>query len=241
MLILAFDTTSEHGGAALYQGEECLATALNEGPPNLYSVTLFQLVDRVVAETRSHLRDVELFAVANGPGSFTGIRVGLAAAQAWGRAFARPVRGISVLEAMVEEAQPSTDFAVPLLDARRGEFFLGLFRRAEQAGASRRLFVPCQEGLVLRPEAIAQFFQSLLRGEASQASVACVVQAHDHLAKALQATLPPSLKWRTVPAPLLAAVARLAWRAEKEGKAASPQELDAYYLRRSEAELKWKQ
>jgi len=52
------------------------------------------------------------------PGSFTGIRVGVAAAQAWAQAFARPVLGASVLEAMVEEARPESDCAVAVMDAR---------------------------------------------------------------------------------------------------------------------------
>ncbi len=128
VLVLAFDTTSEHGGAAIYRDRECLACARNLGSAN-YSVTLFQMVEGLLAQLNLGLRDIELFAVATGPGSFTGIRVGLAAAQGWAQAFGRPVRGVSVLEAMVEEARPEAVWAAPVLDARRGEFFVGLFRR----------------------------------------------------------------------------------------------------------------
>ena len=139
MLVLAFDTTSEHGGAAIYRDLERLACARNLGSAN-YSVTLFQIVEGVLAQLNLGLRDIELFAVATGPGSFTGIRVGIAAAQGWAQAFGRPVRGVSVLEAMVEEARPEAVWAAPVLDARRGEFFVGLFRRAGEscpAGGSR--------------------------------------------------------------------------------------------------------
>src|SRR2546429_3523592 len=128
MLVLAFDTTSEHGGAAIYRDLERLACARNLGSAN-YSVTLFQMVEGLLAQLNLGLRDIELFAVATGPGCFTGIRVGLAAAQGWAQACGRPVRGVSVLEAMVEEARPEAVWAAPVLDARRGEFFVGLFRR----------------------------------------------------------------------------------------------------------------
>ena len=128
MLVLAFDTTSEHGGAAIYRDLERLTCARNQGSAN-YSVTLFQMVEGLLAQLNLGLRDIELFAVATGPGSFTGIRVGLAAAQGWAQAFGRPVRGVSVLEAMVEEVRPEAVWAAPVLDARRGEFFIGLFRR----------------------------------------------------------------------------------------------------------------
>ena len=65
------------------------------------------MVEQALAQAQLELREIELYAAANGPGSFTGIRVGLAAALAWGKAFDRPVRGVSVLEAMVNKASPS--------------------------------------------------------------------------------------------------------------------------------------
>lgn len=241
MLVLAFDTTSEHGGAGIFHDAECLASLANEGPANIYSVSLFQMVDRLFEQTRDSglklaLGDVDLFAVANGPGSFTGIRVGLAAAQAWAAAFERPARGVSVLGAMVDEALPDADLAVPLLDARRGEFFLALYRRTRQAGASR--FVADGEGRVLKPDALAAFLASTIQNEAS---VACVVRAHDRLALDLRDALPKTLHWQSISSTLVAAIARLALRAHCEGQPTSPAELDACYIRRPDAELHWKE
>src|SRR5215831_13263731 len=146
MLMLAFNTTDEHGGAAIYRDTKCLAVAANTSSAS-YSITLFQMVDALLHQTQLSLRDIELFAVAHGPGSFTGIRVGVAAAQAWGTAFSRPVRGVSVLEAMVEEAQPETRLAVAILDARRREFFVSLFERADSTG----IFSQRGEALLMKP------------------------------------------------------------------------------------------
>ncbi len=241
MLILAFDTTSEFGGAGIFRDAECLASLANEGPANAYAVSLFGMVDRLFDEARDSgrklsLRDVELFAVANGPGSFTGIRVGLAAAQAWATAFERPARGVSVLEAMVVEGNPETDWAAPILDARRGEFFLGLYRRLEQAGASR--FVAEGEGRVLKPDALAAFLAQRLP---AGAAVECLVRAGDRSAQELAKTLLNSTRCRQIPGTLVAAISRLALRAQGEGKPPSPAELDACYIRRSDAELNLKE
>ncbi len=245
MLTLALDTTSEHGGVAIYRDFDCLASLANQGPANSYSVTLFHMVDRVLAGARARralpflaLRDIDLFAVANGPGSFTGIRVGLAAVKAWAIAFGRPVMAISVLEAIVEEARPETEWAVPLLDARRGEFFLGLFRRGP--GGSNNHFDALGEGLVLKPSALGTFLEGLGPWELAGGRVTCLVREHDCLAQALRQSLPARLCCQSIQGTLLGAMARLAIRTCQQGKLHTPAELDAYYIRRSDAEVNWR-
>ena len=237
MLVLALDTTNEKGGVGIFRAGQCLASVPNHGPANRYSVTLFQMLDQALQESRLHLADIELFAVANGPGSFTGIRVGLAAAQGWGRAFDRPVRGVSVLEAMVEEAQPETEWAVPVLDARRGEFFLRLFRRASDDASGGRAFVPEGEGWVLKPAGMLGFLRDHLP---SQAGVSCLVREHDLAAFNLREHLPASFHWQRIPGTLLAPIARLGVAAHQMGRSSAPAELDAYYIRRPDAEVNWK-
>ena len=239
MLILALDTTSEKGGAAVYRDHQCLALAPNEGRANQYSVTLFQLTERALAEAGVNLGEVELFAVANGPGSFTGIRVGVAATQGWAKAFNRPVRGVSVLEALVEEARPTTDWAVPILDARRGEFFLGVFRRPGETGIEIGPSLVAQDdGWVLNRLALAAFLRERLAGEAS---VTCLAREHDHEVGSLREALPQSFRWQLVAGPLLGAIARRAWDAARVGQLQSPEQLDAYYIRRPDAELNWRE
>jgi len=240
VLILAFDTTNEFGGAGLYRDEAPL-----DEVPNLagrggserasYSVTLFEMVEELMASSRMSLRDVELFAVANGPGSFTGIRVGVAAAQGWAMAFGRPVRGVSVLEAMVEAARPESEFAAALLDARRGEFFYGAFRAAADGGARR--FVPIAEDGAIRPEDI----QGQLESEFPDlGQVTLVARESDLAALGLRASLPEGAAWRTVQGTLVSAIARLGLEAARRGELQSPAELDACYIRRSDAELHWR-
>jgi tRNA threonylcarbamoyl adenosine modification protein YeaZ len=237
MLILAFDTTNEHGGAGVFRDSQCLASAPHEGPPD-YSVTLFQEVSTVLEKARVQFGDIELLAVANGPGSFTGIRVGIAAGQGWGSTFRRPMRGVSLLEAMVDEAHPDTPKAAAIMDAGRGEFYCAAFRLVRASSpTSGSVFEPDGDGFVLKPEELARFLQP--RGS-NPDSLTCVVRERDAVACALQQTLPSSYQWRIVGGTLLPAIARVALRSYAEKRPPSPDELYAYYLRRPDAELNWK-
>jgi tRNA threonylcarbamoyl adenosine modification protein YeaZ len=285
MLILAFDTTGEYGGAGIFHDSQCLASVANSKPESAlpggagssnYSVVLFQMVDHLLAQTGLQFRDIELFAVANGPGSFTGIRVGVAAAQGWARAFSRPVCGVSVLEAMVEAARPETDWAIPLMDARRGEFFAAAVQRrgGEQVSTFPSLD-GWEQGLILKPDALSQFVWEVSRA----GTVSCAVREYDARARALRPLLagdapvqvvananareapshhPGTFSrtldnahqqgipaagphWLVVEGTLVAAVAAVALRACREGKAQSPAEVDALYIRRSDAEMHWRE
>jgi tRNA threonylcarbamoyl adenosine modification protein YeaZ len=239
MLILAFDTTSEKGGVGIFRDVECLALVPNEGPANLYSITLFEMVEQALTQARLELHEINLYAAANGPGSFTGIRVGLAAARAWGKAFDRPVRGVSVLDAMVNKACPTSDWVFPILDARRGEFFLGSFRRkpSQLLGAMGQDYEPADGGWVLRPESLRAFVEERL---AHGASATCLVRAHDRTAADLRPSLPPSITWQQVEGVLVDSIADIARREEQTSRPCLDAKLDAYYIRRPDAEINWK-
>ena len=268
MLILALDTTSEKGGVGIFRDAECLVSMPNEGAANEYAITLFEMVERALVQAHLELRDIELYAVANGPGSFTGIRVGLAAARAWGKAFDRPVRGVSVLEAMVngacrrvrdeslrspggegarlrragegflasQESLPS-DWCFPIMDARRGEFFLGSFRRrpSDWSSANQQDYESLDGGWVLKPDALRNYVEERL---AKGVSATCVVRTHDQAAACLRASLPPSIDWQMVEGVLLDSIAGIALREEQSSAPCPEAKLDAYYLRRPDAELK---
>ena len=244
MRVLAIDTTSEHGGAAVYDQDKCLSIVLNQEPASRYAVTLFDLADRALAQAGIALHDIELYAVSNGPGSFTGIRVGLAAAQGWAKAFQRPVRAVNLLEAMVEQARPEADWVVPILDARRGEFFVGTFRRVPDDGGHQPAFEAAGPGQLAQPERLKDMLDALGRGGQcrtfSAGTIACVTRAHDMKARSLSESLSPDISGIELPGSLLEAIARVAIRAHEEGEALLPEGLDACYIRRSDAEMNWR-
>src|SRR5207245_1176689 len=94
-----------------------------------YSVWLLPAVERILVESGVRLSDVELFAAAAGPGSFTGLRVGLTSVKAWSEVYGRPVVAVSRLEALAHQAGESGAFVAPFVDARREQLFGGLYRR----------------------------------------------------------------------------------------------------------------
>jgi len=245
MIILSFDTTSTCGGAALARNGQVAAEARAGGSAN-YSVELFGMTKRLLAAAGLRLRDVELFAVATGPGSFTGIRVGLAAAQGWARALKRPVRGVSVFGAMLAHADPPGGVAVPLLDARRGEFYLGVFRNSARMSAGlpqSSRWMRQGDGLVLDPARITTLASELQPERGS--GLTFVFREEDKAARdlceRLGADRDPAAQTISVPGFLAAAIARVAWQAADEGHLQRPEELDAYYIRRSDAELNWRE
>jgi len=221
----------------------------NEGSTSQFSITLFEMVEQALTLAHLELHNIELYAAANGPGSFTGIRIGLAALRAWGRAFDRPVRGVSVLEAMVYKQGPGgqdsvtassgPDWYFPILNARRGEFFLGGFHRkpSEPGSASMQDYEPADGGWVLKPESLRVFLEERLT---SGADATCLVRAHDQVAADLRARLPASLKWQQVEGALVDSIAEIARKEEQSSRPCPDAKLDAYYIRRPDAEVNWK-
>ena len=127
MLLLAADTSGKQGSIALAQcraGENC---AVIEVVPLAGGTFSAQLIPQIAAllEARGHGKsDVDAFAVANGPGSFTGLRVGLAAIKALAEVLQKPIAAISLLEA-VACSGAAHGRVLAALDAGRGDVYVG--------------------------------------------------------------------------------------------------------------------
>ena len=131
MLCLAFDTATPWGRFALARD----GTPLAYRPHNVmgsYADALLPVMESMLADSHLALSDVEALAVTRGPGSFTGVRIGVAMSKALAYALDIPLFAVSTLDAMAAAMfaeQPDREWAVPSLDARRGEIFAGVFRR----------------------------------------------------------------------------------------------------------------
>lgn len=138
MLILAIDTSALTASAAVCEYEDgeikkYAQSSVNNGLT--HSETLFPLIDGVLKAFGKTVSDVGLFAVSAGPGSFTGVRIGVSAVK--GLAFdGRPAAAVSTLEALAENVQ-AEGVVCPLMDARRGVFYNALFLR--EGGNLKRL------------------------------------------------------------------------------------------------------
>jgi tRNA threonylcarbamoyladenosine biosynthesis protein TsaB len=209
-VILALDTTGEHGSIALWRG----SAALNEmelHAPNGFSHVLFGFVEEILLRNRVKLADVECFAAASGPGSFTGVRVGLACIKGLAEAMGKPAVGVSNLQAIATFGTAALRAAA--MDARRGEAYCAVYDAA---------------GDLIQPETVAKF----------SAWVETLPQGDIEI-------LSPDLELEGVvvkktPRAIAAAVARLAMERLARGDAGDPAGLDANYVRRSDAELFWK-
>jgi tRNA threonylcarbamoyladenosine biosynthesis protein TsaB len=135
MLILAFDTATDVATSALVDGEEVL------GERTSRAVTVLEDLDALLRQAGAHTRELDGLAVGIGPGSFTGVRIGLATARGLALALGVPVAGVSTLAALAAGAPG----AVPVIDARRGEVFI-------LQGEEQRVLAP--ENVEVQPGAV---------------------------------------------------------------------------------------
>ena len=151
MNVLALDTSSEKGSVAItgdgeVLGEVRLVSSIQ------HSERLFRSIDFLFDHVDITIEDIDVFAAARGPGSFTGLRVGLAAVEGFAFANDKPSVGVSTLAAMAwQVGEPNTPLA-PMLDARRREFYCALFERQGEE------LVELRQPAVLKP---AEWFACL--------------------------------------------------------------------------------
>jgi tRNA threonylcarbamoyladenosine biosynthesis protein TsaB len=205
-LVLSLDTTQEHGSIALVRGVKTIAELAIHSPDG-FAHAIYGYLERLLERCGIGLKEIDVFAAASGPGSFTGVRVGLASIKGLAEALGKPAAGISNLRAIASFG--TAPLRAPVLDARRGEVYGAIY----DAGGS-----PAQRETVGR-------FESWL---ASLPKSGIEILSPDYAAKGVEIV-------RT-PRELAAAVARLA-----PAEAGDPAALDANYVRRSDAELFWKE
>ena len=126
MKILAFETSAKAASVALHDGQKLLAESY-QNTGMTHSQTLMVMAEDALKQCGKTASDVTAVAVAEGPGSFTGVRIGAAAAKgfAWGREI--PCYGISTLEAMAHSLGVFQGYICPVMDARRAQVYNALF------------------------------------------------------------------------------------------------------------------
>ena len=136
MLLLAFETSAKAGSVALLQDGKLLGESY-QNTGLTHSQTLMVMAQQLLEGCGHTPQDVQAVAVAAGPGSFTGVRIGVAAAKgfAWGGEI--PCYGVSTLEAMALQLGLWQGYILPVMDARREQVYNALFR--VQEGKLQRL------------------------------------------------------------------------------------------------------
>lgn len=221
-VVLGLDTSTWWASAGVVSGGDVLAEETLESPGN-HAVTVLPLIERVLEKAGKNVADLDAVAASAGPGSFSGLRVGLATVK--GLAYASDCRlvTVSTLEALASAAGVIDGDVVVLLDARKGEIYWGHYR--SKAGT---LSLVGDERLVTIADATAQI----------PAGALVVGDAEVAYGEELRAGLPQDtrIKGFAECGPSGASVARLALRRLAAGMA-DRLTVEPRYIRPSEAEL----
>jgi tRNA threonylcarbamoyladenosine biosynthesis protein TsaB len=220
------ETATRVCSVALARGADVIALRENRDA-RLHAERLLPLIDALLAEASRKLADVEAFAVSIGPGSFTGLRIGLATVKAFALTDARPVAAVSTLAALCASAAAAAGDApvAALLDARRGAYYAACVSRA---GRARADLLPDS---VLMPEELA--------GRLPRGALVVVGEGARAGAEQLAARRPDlALIAPTGGGASAAHVARLGAALLAEGAGREAAELVPAYLRRAEAEAR---
>lgn len=226
MKILAVDSTTRTACAALTEDTRTLASFTSDSGPT-QSERLLPMVEEVLRAARVRVEDIDLFAATVGPGSFTGVRIGVSVVKGLAFGSNKPCVAVSALEAMAEELMPLEGIYCPVIDARRRQVYTALFccKDGQLVRLTEDDLLPIDELLTV----LATYnLPVLLTGDAAKA-----------VKEAARVTM-PQLHFPILPSDLTlpsgTAVARCAFRAAKEGRTLSEEALVPVYLRPTQAE-----
>jgi len=236
VLILAIDTCDAHGSVALVEEQIVLSSAQHDRGED-YSTWLLRAIDRVLNAAGRRIADVGIYAAAAGPGSFTGIRIALTTVKAWNEVFGKPIAAVSRLEAFAVQAVGSSEgsppeFVAACCDAQRGQLYGALYRRD---GSSHQAV---EDARVVIPGELIHWASEV----AGDRSIAWVSPDPASLADdpAWQERAARGEVLEQVPRLVAPAIAKIAVQLAAQNRLTDALRLDANYIRRPDAEVKWK-
>jgi tRNA threonylcarbamoyladenosine biosynthesis protein TsaB len=231
MLLFSVDTCDSRGSVALLQDNDVLAIKTHETAED-YSSWLIPASESVLQQCGRGIGELDAYVVASGPGSFTGVRIGLTTIKAWSEVFGKPVLPISRLEAIASQVSVSVEFVAPFFDARRNQLFGALYRRTVDG------LVRIGDEAVIAP---AEYIEWVMQ-EAANASIAWASLDLDGVRSnsAWKERNRHGDIFQQVSAPLAPAIGQLGFARMRLGKVTNALHLDANYVRRSDAEMFWK-
>lgn len=236
MRVLAFDTASSACTVAVVDGETVLAE-LTLQVPRAHSKRLMPLIAQALTESGIPRGELDAIAVGIGPGSFTGLRIGLATAKGLAMALDKPCVPVSTLASTAYGTGAQIGLVVPVFDAKRDQVYTAVYAAGDRDPSTwAELLAPCHRHI----DELAEEIRELRAGlqHSWQFVTLCGDAAMQHadrlaLGDALRVAPGPALL------PRASAVAALAVSLMGRGGAVSPDELAPVYLRKSEAESLW--
>ncbi len=127
MKVLGIDTSTACGSIGLVHDENVISEYLLNLPVT-HSERLLDAINLVLGKTHQALGDLDGFAVSLGPGSFTGVRIGVSTVKGLAYAVQKPVVGVSTLDVLASQVSPTPYLICPIIDARKGEVYSAFYR-----------------------------------------------------------------------------------------------------------------
>ena len=232
MIVLAIDTCDSRGSVAVLRDEAVLSTVVHDSEED-YSVWLLPEISEALQSGGGiKMEDVGAYSVAAGPGSFTGVRVGLTTVKAWAEVYGRPIVAVSRLRALAGEISDGAPYLAAFADGRRGQVFGAIYRR-DATGLAL-----VGEEMVIAPAKFIEAAVEVAAGEMmSWVSTDAKCLLSEDGWKSREARGEKIVGVSSVMAPM---IGRIGMKELAAGRVTNALALDANYVRRTDAEVSWK-
>lgn len=219
MKILAIDTSTASGSIALFEDDQFIAE-LTTCTQKTHVERLLPLIKTLLSSINTKIEDVDGFALTIGPGSFTGLRIGLAAIKGLAWSLNKPVVGVSTLEALAMNIPYSDKPICPILDARKKEVYAGIYK------VDGHWPISVMPDLAISPEALVEKIKepTIFIGDGIKIISELKLEIGNRKS---QIVFAPSHLWSIK----ALNIGLLAWKRFKKGDAGIPENVNLNYLR----------
>jgi len=227
MRVLAIETATIAGSAAVVDDEQGLIGEVRVDVRIAHAERLMPSIEWLLKTSQISIKDIDAFAVSIGPGSFTGLRIGLSTAKGFSYAAQKPLVPVLTLDAFARTLPYCAHMICPMLDARRNQVYAAFYKWIDNR------CVKVMPETAISPEELLKQIQEpvVFMGDGTKTYRELITSILDD--KAMYA---PSSKM----SPSASTVAELAIEHIKNGLSTDPVSLAPYYIRKSEAEINWK-
>lgn len=228
MKVLALETATMLGGVAILSDEDGLIGELRVNVRIAHAERLMPAIQWLLTASRISIRDIDAFAVSIGPGSFTGLRIGLSTAKGLSYSTGKPLVPVPTLDAFARTLPFCTYLICPMLDARKNEVYTALYK---WEGSLCKKIIP--ETLIMPAEFLREIKgAAVFIGDGAMSYKRLIIDTLH-----TDAIFPPSGKMLSS----ASAIAEIAIEKLRDGIDIDPITLTPFYIRKSEAEIHWKE
>jgi tRNA threonylcarbamoyladenosine biosynthesis protein TsaB len=228
MKVLGIDTSTSCGSVGLMDDGEVISDYLLNIMVT-HSERLLGAIELVLREARCPIGDIDGWAISLGPGSFTGLRIGVSTVKGLAFATGKPVAGVSTLDVLASQITPTSYLICPILDARKKEVYTAFYRYEESNSLKRQ-----SDYQAIRPEDLVKKIkeQTIFLGDGLKTYGEFLLNSLPSLA-----IFPPT----TLYVSHGSMVAKLGFELLKRGGHLNLSTFAPFYIRPSEAEVKWRE